>query len=237
MQMEIRKLTIVGMMLLALGCTNKEPVPTINFVNKPSILLDGDLQDWQNLSPDFEVRDFQSPWDAAATGSTTFKALRDSTWFYFSFDVEDSLIVSVPFEKEIDVADGDRVEIFLSGDTSLRNYYCLEISPQGKVLDYQSTYYRKFDNSWNMDGLQVYSRLKSGGYTVEGRIPISFLQSQSVTQTDNYFELWLGLYRAEYSKKHTETNPVQWITWIDPSVKEPDFHIPTSFHKVRIQKQ
>lgn len=221
------------------GCSPHESgnLPIIPAVPHAGISVDGSLDDWETIPASLEVAGFLSPWVNSSFGQTEFRAIADSVWLYFSFGVEDSLLISVPFTQEHDVASGDRVEIFLSGDSTLGDYYCLEMGPYGDVLDYRAAYYRQFDNTWDLPGLAVAAQTIPGGYVVEGRIPLSFLRSLSQDKpSGENMTLYMGLYRAEYHKPHTEADPVQWLTWVDPGTDDPDFHVPSSFYRIQIQK-
>lgn len=237
MQNQTRYLIIV--LLLGMACSQRQSdrLPAVAAVAHAALTVDGHLQDWRALDAVFDVSDFHSPWHDAPFGPTRFRAVADSAWFYFGFEAADSLLIMLPFALEQDVASGDRVEIFFSGDSTLGNYYCLEMGPRGDVLDYRAAYYRLFDNTWDLPGLTVAAQTIPGGYTVEGRIPLGFLRGLSRdTLTAGNFGIYMGLYRAEYHKAHTQADPVQWLTWIDPNTADPDFHVPTSFHLIQIQE-
>src|SRR5690606_25365312 len=125
------------------------------------------------------------------------------------------------------VAKGDRVEIFFSTDLDLESYYCLEIRPDGKVLDYKASYYRNFDETWDFEGLQVGTKINDSGYTVEGRIPLSTLRDLGMVVEEQFF--YLGLFRAEFSSSGSGAPEEKWISWMTPESAEADFHIPTAF--------
>ena len=94
------------------------------------------------------------------------------------------------------------------------------------------------------------------GYVVEGRIPLKNLAA--VLQLPAILpgvKIRCGLYRAEFShdrsgrpvdQKKTLHNlgrkiegppPIEeWISWVDPKVKEPDFHIPASLGWLEFDK-
>lgn len=235
----IRYIQVMLLLPVALACSQRrsDSLRSIAAVQHAAITVDGHLPDWKNLSASFEVRDFHSPWVDTPFAPTVFRAITDSAWLYFSFEVADSLLVMLPFTEESDVASGDRVEVFLSGDSTLGNYYCLEMGPKGDVLDYRAAYYRQFDDTWGLPDLAVAAQVIPGGYTVEGRIPIDFLRSLSEdTLPAGNFTVYVGLYRAEYQKAHTEADPVQWLTWVDPNTAAPDFHVPSSFRPIQIQE-
>jgi len=235
----MRYLTMVLLLGAMLACSPRESdrLPSVPAVAHAPLAVDGYLQDWAALDTVFEVSDFHSPWRDTPFGPTRFRAIADSAWLYFNFEVADSLLVALPFAQESDVASGDRVEIFLSADSTLGNYYCLEMGPRGDVLDYRAAYYRQFDDTWDLPALAVATQATTGGYVVEGRIPLRFLRglSEDIPPTGT-FTLYMGLYRAEYDKAHTEADPVQWLTWIDPNTADPDFHVGASFHPIQIQE-
>ena len=212
---------------------NSTTIPAI--VSVP-LEIDGNSKDWDQIPKKFETRNFESPWDDTPFGSTHFQAVADNNWLYFCFEAEDTTLVTKPFTKELDVADGDRVEIFISADTSLAPYYCLELGPTGDILDYKAHFYRKFDDSWNLPQLSVRTSMKSQGYTVEGKIPLGFLKKFSNHHVNQpTLSLYLGLYRAEYRKSPNNEVIEQWLTWNDPQISEPDFHIPSTLKQVKIE--
>ena len=66
-----------------------------------------------------------------------------------------------------------------------------------------------------------------GGYLLEWTIPLDELRALGCLKGK---EMITGVYRAEFS--HGPDGVVQdWISWIDPQVKTPDFHVPSSFGK------
>src|SRR5690606_37708513 len=109
------------------------------------------------------------------------------------------------------------------------NYYCLEISPDNYILDYQASFYRQFDENWDMPGLKTAVRRTRDGYAVEGSIPVRTLQQTGLMGSGPTNRFYLGIYRAEYAKGAGSVPDVQWISWIDPQTSEPDFHVPSSF--------
>lgn len=43
----------------------------------------------------------------------------------------------------------------MSKDPEMKTYYCAEIDPKGKVMDYEAHNYRKFDFNWNFKDLKL----------------------------------------------------------------------------------
>lgn len=205
----------------------------IDFMNEKEIFSNS-----INFFDQFIIDSFQAPWSSTITEETNFMAFTNGEWFEFEFNVIDSNIVQVDnVMSENDVARGDRVEIFFSGDTTLANYYCIEINPSGEVLDYNAKFYRQFDEGWDLDKLQVSSHINDSGYVVKGKIPISFLDSIQLGADDDYIDLLIGVYRANYNELDEDPNNVQWITWISPETSFPDFHVKESFSKLKIRKK
>ena len=127
----------------------------------------------------------------------------------------------VPFEKELSVAEGDRVELFFSPTKDLsKNYYCIEMSPDGHILDYKANYYRKFEEEWDFKTAKVISKYTDNGYLVEGKIDLKELEQLGIGDT-----FYLGVLKADYKAKENVT----WYSWIKPDSSEPDFHIPSAF--------
>src|SRR5699024_747991 len=117
-------------------------------------VIDGELAsgEWDKAK---KIQNFTFPWRNNKQSFTEFFVSVDSTNFNFAFLVEDRSLVWEPYKNEMDVSLGDRVEIFFAKDKDLNEYFCLEINPVGKVLDYKATYYRKFDVKWSFSELYV----------------------------------------------------------------------------------
>ena len=95
------------------------------------------------------VDGLHAPWDGLDEG-TVFRCFSDQDSFYFLYEVpEQTLTLTEPFLKERDVDPEDRVEIFFSPRLEMDIYYCAEIDPMGRVMDYKAKYYRDFDYDWN----------------------------------------------------------------------------------------
>ena len=182
-----------------------------------------------------KLNSFSSPWLSKSSGKLVFVSLYDSRYLYFKFNVDDSPPISyVKTNDKLEVIKSDRVEMFFSCDRHLSNYYCLEMDSVNRVLDYKASFYRKFDYEWEWPkgALHVKSQLKTQGYSVEGRISLKSLKELGLIDgTDMY----VGLYRGkclELRDDHTEV--MQWISWVDPKVTDPDFHVPSSFGVFRL---
>ncbi len=133
------------------------------------------------------------------------------------------------------VIGSDRVEIFFSTGRDLKPYYGIEMDPRGEVLDYKAQFHRELDFEWSCDDLKVATLLNDAGYVVEASLPIAKFKSLNCMHHDdagNY--LIAGLYRAEFSHDPRSGAIVEdWMSWVDPEVSTPDFHVPSSFGTIR----
>ena len=165
-----------------------------------------------------------NPWGELSP-KTTLTLIADSRNLYFFFDVEDDEILLKPeYATERDAEKEDRVELFFSKDKKMNDYYCLEIDAAGRILSYSASHYRNFDFEWEPPaGFHVACRIRHDGYSVEGCIPMDFIQTFAQKNNQIYF----GAYRAEFSEKDGQIIE-NWQTWVNPSTPEPDFHVPTS---------
>ncbi|MDR2469562.1 MAG: carbohydrate-binding family 9-like protein [Tannerella sp.] len=178
------------------------------------------------------ISPFCNPWSEICP-RTSLSMLHDSRNVYFLYEVEDTDMVFLPeIESELDLAKEDRVELFFSKDSLMKEYYCFEIDPQGRTLTYSCSYYRKYDYGWDAPAgyVAAASHVVPGqlnrGYTVEIAVPKAFL---SGLMQDH--ELYFGAYRAEFSDNNG-TIVQNWQTWQTPPTAEPDFHVPESLGKL-----
>ncbi len=199
----------------------------IKSLTQSDVKLDGQLseKEWTEVTP----VDLRSPWVKRTDHIANYRSFTDRQYFYFGFEVTDTTLMLYVSPKETDVAKGDRVELFFSDKRDLKNYYCLEMSPADKVLSYRAKHYRVFDNSWDLPGLVLSARVKKGGYTVEGRIPLAALRQiagQAAGDTKP-FKLYTGVFCGDYFG--ADENDVEWHSWFTPKSATPDFHIPSAF--------
>ena len=89
------------------------------------------------------LEDFSYPWEDDTPPAISFRALYDTDKFYFKYEVEDSRVLAyVDKNDKMEVVNSERVEIFFQVDKKLETYYCLEMDPLARVLDYKAAYYR-----------------------------------------------------------------------------------------------
>jgi hypothetical protein len=222
----MNRLLIAGLLLLLLSC-NTDFSYQVQAVRNDLIKVDGALTEpvWQNSQA---FSRFVNPWRKEVSPETSLRMLSDSTHLYFSFEVADTNMVVLPsIANERGVEKEDRVELFFSKDKDMQEYYCFEIDPMGRVLSYRAQHYRKLDFSWDVPAdFKVAAHINDGGYTVEGAIPLSFLNTLGTNGT-----CYLGAYRAEFFN-HNQSVVEEWLTWKDPKTPQPDFHVPSSLGKL-----
>ena len=246
--------SLAAAMLMSTGCTsttddassstiayNEATTPHYDVVlREDAAAIDGNLDDavWADV-PSISGG-FHFPWDTKEAPLTVFKGYHDGTDFYFCFEVHDENVVSEEEWKEDEstVDNEDRVELFLAGGSidkptteGMPLYYGVEIDPQGRVHDYSIEYYRHFDGTWNLEGLDSAGVATDDGYIVEGKVPMASLQDLDLIH-DNVMRA--GVYRAEFSLPAEDGELVQeWISWIDPKTEAPDYHVDSSFGEFR----
>jgi hypothetical protein len=205
--------------------------PTVGGAERTNgvIQVDGHLDEpeWNQAEV---IKDFSFPWSSRAAPPTVFRALADSDWLYFAFEVTDSeVVVEHEFAGESTLDREDRVEIFFARDAALKQYYCLEIDPLGRVHDYAARFYRQFDSRWNCAGLRAAGRIHPGGYTVEAAIPLKTLSDLMGRPIAAGSTLLAGFFRAEFYRGALGDADDNWLSWIKPATAKPDFHVPSAF--------
>ncbi len=216
----------------------KVHVYEVNYVNNHSINVDGvsDEDTWEKAG---KLKGFLMPWDKGKTPPVTmFQALYDSSTLYILFQAaeDQNLVISDSIINEIDIAKEDRVEIYFSKNKTMEEYFCVEVDPLGRVLDYSAAYHRKFDDQWDIDGMLVGSKLYPKSYQVEVAIPLKSLAKMGI---DISADFYVGLYRADLENSVSGLKE-NWLSWVDPKISEPDFHVPETlglFHFAEKDRQ
>ena len=139
------------------------------------VRIDGRLDEpeWSRANVE---RHFIFPWTKAEAPATEFLAFCDDKYLYFAFRAEDAdIFVLDKLRDKEDAVFEDRVEMILSLDDQMKDYFCFEIDSRGRVFDYRASYYRQFDPKWKCRGLETAALPLAKGYAVEGRIPLATL--------------------------------------------------------------
>jgi len=175
------------------------------------------------------LTDFTSPWDDTVPEKIELKALWDTEYIFFCYTVYDANVHIDRQDDSIDsIGESDRVEIFFRTDTALNPYYCLEIDPTPRLMDFKASPKKKFDFDWNWpkNDLIIKSTIKEDHFIVEIAISIQSLKNFDLIK-DNCIEA--GFYRAKYTQQENKLFEPTWITWVNPDTETPNFHIAGSF--------
>lgn len=199
-----------GMLLIVAACRFSENEPDVFIVD--------------NIG---KVEELHAPWDGL-DDSTVFHCFSDDEDFHFLYHVQDTTITLVDvFREESDVELEDRVEIFFCAEKEMNIYYCAEIDPLGRVLDYSSRYYRKMDYTWDFRTLELWGTLTPDGYVVGGSVAKSELEGLGIN-TDNFY---MGIFRADFRNDGS----VNWYSLVETDDDFPDFHKPEVLFRVRMK--
>ncbi|WP_194269505.1 carbohydrate-binding family 9-like protein [Oceanihabitans sp. IOP_32] len=179
--------------------------------------------------------DFNSPWDKSAVNKIEFRVLYSKTHLYFSFKVFDNAVYVDRLDDTYNsINNSDRVELFFRSDKNLNPYYCLEIDPTPRIMDFRAKSDKNFDFNWHWPAKDiVVESVKTENYfKVEGAISLSSLKTFKLL---NDGIIQTGLYRAKYRKQADGSYKPTWITWVDPKTESPDFHNASSFGVLKLE--
>jgi hypothetical protein len=189
--------------------------------------------DWSVARP---LTDFSFPWEPTAPPPTELRMLASDQRLHFRFGcIDEDLVLGAGNTAKERVLGSDRVEIFLTPGLELNPYFCLEMAPNGDVYGYRAHSYRKFDDDFQWQGLELTTNITGSRYTVEGSLPLATLRELGVLKA-GVNELLAGIYRAEFS--HSPAGAVHhgWMSWVDPRTEVPDFHVPSSFGVLELSR-
>jgi hypothetical protein len=201
---------------------------TVENIKQDELIVTGSGESklWQKANT---LTEFEYPWENKRSSTTSFKALHNKAWLYCLFEVQDPDVkVYVVKNDKLEAINSDRVEIFFRKDQQLTPYYCLELDANGRILDYEAEYHRKFNPVWSWPAGELIvkaSRTKSG-YNVEVAIQKESLIKLGLLKNN---KLEAGLFRAECLSLEGDSATMSWISWLKPTSETPDFHIPSAF--------
>ncbi|WP_299664587.1 carbohydrate-binding family 9-like protein [uncultured Polaribacter sp.] len=203
-------------------------------VNNKNVQITGDDKNiiWKTAN---SLTNFSCPWNNRPINKTEFKAIHNSENIFFQFKVDDpQTYIHSSANKNESINNSDRVELFFRSDASLNPYYCLEIDPTSRIMDFKAQPNKKFDFNWNwaQNQIAVKSSIHQDHYIVEIVISLQSLRDLNVLK-DNSIET--GIYRAKYNKTKDKSYQPTWITWINPNTETPNFHTPTSFGLLELE--
>ncbi len=228
-----RSPVFAAILLTACAHVPRAPVTALGItrVTEP-LQVDGRLEEpcYQRVIP---VTDFKVASQPGARAKPTQAWLQwNEAGLWFAFAAQDTTIMAAPPAPDEHAVDTqDRVEIFLWPQNS-PTYFCLEIAPDGAVHDYAARIYRRFDDSWTPAGARFAARRTADGYAVEGFLPAAALHMMGVRTWKSGTRLHLGLYRADF-RPEAPDDPT-WLTWVEPNLPKPDFHVRATFAPVRL---
>lgn len=192
----------------------------------------GDHSLWNKANKLF---DFSSPWDSEKIKPIEFKALCDKETLFFCFKVEDADIHIDTTDNTIrSINESDRVELFFRSNELMDPYYCLEIDPASRIMDFKARPNKQFDFNWNWpsDDIKVKSAIEATYFIVEIAISLASLTKLGLLKEG---EIETGIYQAKYNKKENGNFEPTWITWVDPKTATPNFHIAASFGILKLE--
>ncbi|MFB9058239.1 sugar-binding protein [Mariniflexile ostreae] len=182
------------------------------------------------------LTDFCSPWDDENIKEIEFKALWDGTYVFFCFKVQDSDIHIDTADNTVkSINNSDRVELFFRSNKQLDPYYCLEIDPSPRLMDFKAKPNRVFDFNWKWPeaDISIKSDIQNDFFTVEIAISVASLIKKNLLKEGT---IETGIYRAKYNKQENGNYEPTWITWVDPNTETPDFHTSTSFGLLQLEE-
>lgn len=227
----------------------------VNWLPAVKVVVDGRANEpaWSEAAVE---RGFFFPWKKAPAPATEFRALCDESYLYFTFRIhDDDIVVMEQLRDEEDEVFEDRAEMYFGRDEQMKEYYCLEVDSRGRVFDYRGSYPRRLDPTWKCEGIEAKATALEHGYEIEGRIPVKTFAALGFPALRPGAKIRCGLYRAEFShdrsgrpaeaeasihtmgRKPEGPPPIEnWLSWVDPKTREPDFHVPSSMGWLEIVK-
>ncbi|UMB52405.1 endoxylanase [Lutibacter sp. A64] len=207
----------------------------VNFIGDSSIKLSGkgDSPLWKKA---VVLKDFISAWDTEPIKKIEFKSLWNSANLFFCFKVYDAKVYIDNTDNTINsIGNSDRVELFFRTDKRLNPYYCLEIDPTPRIMDFKAYPNKKFNFDWNWPkkDISVKSYIDKDYFIVEGEISIASLKKLNLLIGS---KIEAGIFRAKYNKQEDDASyRPTWISWVNPNTETPNFHTPTSFGELYLE--
>lgn len=182
------------------------------------------------------LTDFVSAWEDKEPMKIEFRSLWDSEKLYFKFTVFDSEVyIDQKDNSNESIGNSDRVELFFRTDEMLNPYYCLEIDPTSRIMDFIAYPNKNFDFSWNWPkkDIDIKSDIQRSFFTVEVSISLTSLKKFNLIKD---YKIETGIFRAKYYRQDNLNYKPTWISWVNPKSVSPNFHIPSSFGVLNLIK-
>ena len=169
-----------------------------------------------------------APWDGL-DDSTSVRFFADSEDLCIVCEVEDTtLAVTEDYRGENDVEPEEMVVVFFSAGPDMELYYCAEIDPLGRVLDYSCRYPSQMDYGWDFSTLRVMSGLTADGYAVSLKVSLSELESFGIDTAAGFY---MGIFRADFRPDGS----VNWYSHVKSDDASPNFHQPKMLFYTRTE--
>jgi hypothetical protein len=181
------------------------------------------------------LKDFCSPWDDKKLKKIEFRALWDKEYLFCSFKVDDNKVhIDTTDNTKNSINNSDRVELFFRANERLNPYYCLEIDPSSRIMDFKAKLNKEFDFKWNWSqkDILIKSEIQKDFFTIEVAISLASLTHLGLIKEGS---IQTGIYRAKYSKQENGSYLPTWITWVNPNTETQNFHTPTSFGQLNLE--
>lgn len=182
------------------------------------------------------LTDFISAWDNEPVKKIEFKSLWDSENFFFCFKVYDNKVHIDKTDDTVDsIGNSDRVELFFRTDANLSPYYCFEIDPTPRIMDFIAYPNRNFDFDWNWpkNDVLIKSDVRDNYFTVEGSISLESMRRFNLIKDQ---KIETGVFRAKYNEQNDGSFEPTWISWVNPNTETPDFHTLTAFGVLHLKE-
>ena len=142
---------------------------------------------------------------------------------------EKTFCFSEDFPSERVVDDEDRVELFFSPTADMSEpYYCIEIDPLGRPMDYKAFFYRDMDYGWTFPGVRISASVSDGTYSVEAAFAKADLSALGINLEKGF---GLGAFRADFRTDGT----VDWYSLRPTADARADFHKPDILIPCRVR--
>jgi len=200
----------------------------VNRIEKNKLTISGKGDDKLWGSADV-LTDFISAWDKEPVKKIEFKSLWDTDNFFFYFKVYDNKVHINKTDDSVDsIGESDRVELFFRSDANLSPYYCFEIDPTPRIMDFIAYPNRNFDFNWDWPKQDIFvkSEIKEDYFIVEGAISLASLKKFDLIKNN---KIETGVFRAKYNEQKDGNFEPTWISWVNPNTETPDFHTATAF--------
>lgn len=208
----------------------------VNFIEKETLLINGSGNSlaWDKADV---LSDFVSPWNTKTPKKIEFRSLWDYKNLFFYFKVFDNKIhIDSTDNSTKSIGNSDRVELFFRINDSLSPYFCLEIDPVPRIMDFKAMPNKEFDFNWNWpkNDLEVKSQINSQYFVVEIAISITSLKKLNLIKGN---KIETGIFRAKYKDQENSIFSPIWISWVNPNTETPNFHTSTSFGVLNLMEK